>query len=97
MSGMNDDRLSGLLGQLRNERMDRVADDRIRARLENAWNAREERRGFGWRVRRFAPVVATIVLLVGLGGATMNASGDSALYGIRIAVEDAAVALHTDP
>lgn len=97
MSGMNDDRLTGLLGQLRNERMDRVADDRTRARLENAWSTRQRRRGLSWRVRRFAPVVATIVLLVGLAGATMNASGDSVLYGVRVAVEDAAVALHTDP
>jgi len=97
MSGMNDDRLTSLLGQLRNERMDRIADDKIRARLENAWTAREQQRGFGWTVRRFAPVLATIVLLIGLGGATLNASGDSVLYGVRIAVEDAAVALHTDP
>ena len=97
MSGMNDDRLTGLLGQLRNERMDRVADDKTRARLEHAWIAREQRRGFGWRMRRLAPVLATIVLFLGLGGATLNASGDSVLYGVRIAVEDAAVALHTDP
>ena len=97
MSGMNDDRLTTLLGQLRNERMDRAADDKTRARLESAWGAREQRRGLSWRMRRFAPVLATIVLVVGLGGATMNASGDSVLYGVRVAVEDAAVALHTDP
>lgn len=96
MSELNDDRLSTLLGQLRNERMDRAADDKIRARLENAWGARAQRRGLSWRMRRLAPVLATIVLVVGLGGATMNASGDSVLYGVRIAVEDAAVALHTD-
>ncbi|HYK97697.1 MAG TPA: DUF5667 domain-containing protein [Candidatus Acidoferrales bacterium] len=97
MSELNDDRLTNLLGQLRHERMDRVADDKIRARLENAWTAREQQRGLGWGMRRFAPVLATIFLVVGLSGATMNASGDSVLYGVRVAVEDAAVALHTDP
>lgn len=97
MSGMDDDRLTGLLGQLRHERMDRTADDRTRARLENAWTARQERRGLGGRARRWVPVLATVVLLAGVGGATMNASGDSVLYGVRIAVEDAAVALHQDP
>lgn len=94
---MNDDRLTGLVGSLRHERMDRVADDRTRARLEQAWAARQARRGWGFRVRRLAPVLATLVLVAGLAGATMNASGDSALYGIRVAVEDAAVLLHPDP
>ena len=97
MSGMNDERLTRLLGSLRNERMDRVADDAIRARLENAWTQRELRASWTARLRRFAPALATVVLLAGLGGATMNASGDSALYGVRVAVEDAAVALHADP
>lgn len=94
---MNDDRLTGLLGALRNERMDRVVDERIRARLEHAWTARQRERSFGFRLRRLAPIVATMALFAGLGGATMNAPGDSVLYGIRVAVEDAAVALHTDP
>ena len=56
---MNDERLTGLLGSLRTERMDRIADDKIRSRLENAWTARMERRSFTWRTRRFAPVLAT--------------------------------------
>jgi hypothetical protein len=94
---MNDDRLSGLLGDLRRERMDRIADSRIRARLENAWTARQQKRSFGFRLRRVAPVFATLMLLAGLGTATMNAAGDSPLYGIRVAVEDAAVALRPSP
>ena len=94
---MNDERLVQLLGSLRHERMDRIADDEIRARLENAWSARAERRSLALRMRRFVPVLATLVLVVGLGGATMNASGDSALYGVRVAVEDAAVALRQSP
>ena len=97
MSGTSDERLQALLAQLRNERMDRVADDGIRARLENAWIAREQSRGIGGRVRRWAPLLATVVLVAGLSGATANATGDSALYGIRVAVENAAVVLHTNP
>jgi len=91
---MNDDRLVGLLGSLRTERMDRIADQKIRARLENAWSSRTERRSFGWRARRLGPVLASLVLFGGLSAATMNAAGDSLLYGVRIAVEDAAIALH---
>ncbi len=94
---MNDDRLTGLLGALRNERMDRLADERLRARLENAWTTRRQQQSFGFRLRRLAPVLGTLILFAGLGAATMSASGDSALYGIRVAVEDAAVALHQQP
>lgn len=93
---MNDERLTGLLASLRQERMDRAADDRIRARLEHAWTAREARRSWGYRLRRLPPVFATLALVAGLAGATMSASGDSVLYGIRVAVEDAALILHPD-
>lgn len=91
------DHLQGLLGSLRLERMDRIADDKIRARLENAWSTRQQQRSLSFRLRRLAPVLATGVLLIGLGTATLSASGDSALYGLRVAIEDAAIALHTDP
>lgn len=91
---MNDERLTGLLGSLHHERMDRIADAKIRERLEHAWTVREQRRGWRWQVRRLAPVLATVVLLAGLGTATMNASGDSALYAVRVTIEDAAVLLH---
>ena len=94
---MSDDRLQGMLGSLRHERMDRIADDKIRARLENAWTTRTERRSFGFRLRRLAPVLATLALFAGLGSATMTASGESPLYGVRVTIEDAAIALHPDP
>ena len=94
---MNDEKLTGLLGSLRVERMDRIADDKIRARLENAWTAREETRSWSSRLRGFAPILATVALFIGLGTATLSASGDSVLYGARVAIEDAAVALHADP
>ncbi|HZP96243.1 MAG TPA: DUF5667 domain-containing protein [Candidatus Limnocylindria bacterium] len=94
---MNEERLTGLLASLRQERMDRVGDDRVRASLEAAWATRQARRGWGFRMRRLAPVLATLALAAGLTGATLNASGDSALYGIRVAIEDAAIVLHPDP
>lgn len=94
---MTDDRLQGVLGSLRRERMDRIADDKIRARLETAWTTRMERRSFAFRFRRLAPVLAALVLFAGLGASTMTASGESPLYGVRVAIEDAAIALHVDP
>lgn len=94
---MNDQRLENLLGSLRHERMDRIADDRIRALLETAWTTRQEQRSFASRFRRLAPILATGVLLLGLGTATMSAPGESPLYGLRVAIEDASIALHTDP
>lgn len=97
MNDMNEERLQGLLGSLRHERMDRIADDKIRALLETAWTSRQEQRSFGFRFRRLAPVLATGVLMVGLGTATMSAPGESPLYGVRVAIEDTAIAFHTDP
>ena len=94
---MNDQKLESLLGALRHERMDRIADDKIRAKLETAWTTRQQQRSFGFRFRRLAPMLATGVLLVGLGTATMSAPGESPLYNVRVAIEDAAIAFHTDP
>lgn len=94
---MNDERLQGLLGSLRHERMDRIADHEIRARLEAAWTTRQQQRSLGFRARRLAPILATGVLMVALGTATMSAPGESPLYGLRVALEDAAIALHIDP
>lgn len=94
---MTDDRLEGMLGSLRRERMDRIADDKIRGRLENAWTTRMERRSLSFGFRRIAPLLATVVLFAGLAAATMTAGGESPLYGVRVGIEDAAIALHPDP
>lgn len=94
---MNDDRLVGLLAALRTERMERHADQTIRARLENAWTMRDSQSGLAWRIRRPVVVVATAALVYGFGATTMSAPGDSALYGLRVTIEDLAVPLHTDP
>jgi hypothetical protein len=94
---VNDDRLVGLLSALRTERMDRHADQKIRARLENAWTAREDQRGLPSRFRRPALVIATAALFLGTASTTLNAAGDSPLYGLRVTIEDLAVPLHADP
>ena len=94
---MNDDRLVGLLAELRRARMDSHADQTLRARLENAWTARESRSGLAWRIRRPVVVVATAALVYGFGATTLSAPGDSALYGLRVTIEDLAIPLHTDP
>jgi outer membrane biosynthesis protein TonB len=94
---MNDDRLISMLSSLRGERMDRIADDKIRRRLENAWTERRQRASWSWRLRRPALALATAALGVGLVLTTLNAGGDSPLYAARITLENFAIPLHTDP
>jgi len=94
---VNDDRLTGLLAALRAERMERTADQKLRARLENAWTAREDRSGLAWRLRRPVLTVATTALIVGFAATTLSAPGDSPLYSLRVTIEDLAIPLHRDP
>ena len=94
---MNDDRLVGMLSALRTERMERTADQKLRARLENAWTVRETQSGLGWRLRRPVLVVATAALVFGSIATTLSAPGDSALYTLRVTIEDLAITLHRDP
>lgn len=94
---MNDDRLVGMLAALRTERMERTADQTLRARLETAWTAREERGGLAWRIRRPVLMLATAALILGSAATTASATGDSPLYGLRVTMEDIAVAFHADP
>jgi len=94
---MNDDRLVGMLAALRTERMERTADQKLRARLENAWTVRDSQNGIGWRLRRPVLVIATAALVFGGIATTLSAPGDSALYTLRVTVEDIAIALHRDP
>jgi len=94
---VNDDRLTGLLAALRTERMERTADQKLRARLENAWSAREDRSGIVWRIRRPVLAIATTALIVGFAATTLSAPGDSPLYSLRVTIEDLAIPLHRDP
>jgi len=94
---MNDDRLVGMLSALRTERMERTADQQLRARLENAWTVRETQSGLAWRLRRPVLVIATAALVFGGIATTLSAPGDSALYTLRVTIEDLAIPLHRDP
>jgi hypothetical protein len=94
---VNDDRLAGLLSSLRTERMDRASDQKVRARLENAWTARGSRSGLASRIRRPALALAAAAVLFGSVATTLWAPGDSPLYSARVTIEDLAVALHADP
>ena len=94
---MNDDRLVGMLSALRTERMERTADQKLRARLENAWTVRETQSGLRGRLRRPVLVIATAALVFGSIATTLSAPGDSALYSLRVTIEDLAIALHRDP
>jgi outer membrane biosynthesis protein TonB len=94
---MNDERLSGMLAALRTERMERTADQKLRARLETAWTARETEGGLAWRMRRPVLVIATAALILGSVATTLTAPGDSPLYSVRVAIEDLAISLHRDP
>lgn len=94
---MSDDRIVGLLGSLRRERMERDADERTRRRLEQAWTHRARPGGPRWLARRLLPALATLVLVGALGTTVANASGESPLYTLRVLVEDARAVLYTDP
>ena len=94
---MNDERLVGMLSALRTERMERTADQTLRARLENAWTARESRGGLAWRLRRPVLMLATAALVLGSAATTISAPGDSPLYSLRVTFEDLGVRFYSDP
>ncbi len=94
---MSDDRLVGMLGALRTERMERTADQTLRTRLENAWTARESRGGLAWRMRRPVLMLATAALFLGSAATTISAPGDSPLYAVRVTIEDLGVRFYADP
>jgi uncharacterized protein DUF5667 len=91
---MNDDRLVDMLAALRTERMERTADQQLRARLETAWTARETHSGLAWGIRRPVLAVATAALVFGFAATTVSAAGDSPLYSLRVTLEDLAIPLH---
>jgi outer membrane biosynthesis protein TonB len=91
---MNDDRLVDMLGALRSERMERTADQKLRARLENAWTERETDSGLAWGIRRPVLAIATAALVFGFAATTVSATGDSPLYSLRVTMEDLAIPLH---
>ena len=92
---MTDDKLASALGVMRTARLSEAASARVREQLEQRWRDRapaRRRLALPW----FVPSLATALLVVAVGAATLRAGADSALYGARVAIEDSLVALHTD-
>lgn len=85
---MNDDRLLSALQALGGQELPTAGDNAIRARLETAWVSRRPRgarASFG--LRRFAPMLTGLVVLLSMGGAALGAGADSPLWDTRVALE----------
>jgi len=94
---MMQDSLARALGTLKGARMDDVAADDIRKRLEQAWAKRATRSGTRFVVPGFARAFAVAALVVFVAFGTMRAAADSPLYDARVSVEDSLVAFQSDP
>jgi hypothetical protein len=95
---MIQDSLARALGGLKGTRMDDVAAEDIRKRLESAWSERTTgRKRSGFFVPGFARAFALAALVVFVAFSTMRAAADSPLYAARVAVEDSLVAFQSDP
>lgn len=94
---MMQDSLARALGTLKGARMDDVAADEVRKRLEQAWAERATRRRPRFVVPWFARTFVVATLVVFAAFSTMRAAADSPLYGARVAVEDSLVAFQSDP
>jgi hypothetical protein len=94
---MMQDSLARALGTLKGARMDDVAADDVRKRLEQAWAKRATRTRPRFVVPAFARAFAVAALVVFVAFSTMRAAADSPLYDARVAVEDSLVAFQSDP
>jgi len=94
---MMQDSLARALGTLKGARMDDVAADEVRKRLDVAWAERAKSSRPRFVVPGFARAFAVAALVVSVACATMRAEADNPLYGARVAVEDSLVAFQSDP
>src|SRR6202165_53369 len=94
---MMQDSLARALGTLKGARMDDVAADEVRKRLEQAWAERATRGRSRFVIPGFARALAVAALAVVVAFSTMRAAADNPLYGTRVAVEDSLVAFQSDP
>ena len=94
---MMQDSLARALGGLKGTRMDDVAADHVRRRLELGWVERAARRRPRFAVPGFARAFAAASLAVLVAMTTMHAAADNPLYGARVVVEDSLVAFQSDP
>lgn len=94
---MMQDSLVRALGGLKGARMDDVAAEEIRKRLQVAWAERGARRRSRFIVPGFARAFAMAMLVVFVAFSTIRASADSPFYGARVAVENSLVSFQSDP
>jgi hypothetical protein len=94
---MMQDSVAQALGTLKGARMDDVAADDVRKRLEQAWAERAASRRSRFVIPGFARAFAVAALLVFVAFSTMRAAADNPLYGARVAIEDSLVAFQPDP
>src|SRR2546430_14485889 len=94
---MMQDSLARALGTLKGARMDDVAADDIRKKLEHAWAKRATHSRPRFVAPVFARAFAVAALVVVVAFSTMRADADNPLYGTRVAVEDSLVAFQSDP
>lgn len=95
---MMQDSVARALGGLRGARMDDVAADEVRKRLELAWTERAAgRRRPRFAVPGFVRAFAIAGLVMLLAFTTLQAAADSPLYGARVAFEDSLAAFQSDP
>jgi hypothetical protein len=94
---MMQDSLARALGGLKGTRMDDVAADDVRKRLEQAWTQRTKTRRPRVVVPAFVRAFAIATFIVLVAFSTMRAAADNPLYGARVAIENSLVAFQSDP
>ena len=91
----SEDRLLAALGRLGEQELPRRRDGAIRAQLETAWVSRARGVRPSFTLRRLAPLLAALVLLLGGGSAALGASADSPLWDARVALESVGASLRS--
>lgn len=94
---MMQDSLIPALANLKTARMDGVASDEVRKRLDQAWAGRAARKRSRFAVSGFVRAFAAAALVLVVAFSTMRAAADNPLYGARVAFEDSLVAFQSDP
>jgi outer membrane biosynthesis protein TonB len=94
---MMQDSLIRALGNMKGARIDDVASDEVRKRLNQAWAGRATRRRSRFAASGFVRAFAVAALVLVVAFSTMRAAADNPLYGARVAFEDSLVAFQSDP
>ena len=91
---MSDDRLLSALRRLGEQELPLSVDRKIRGRLETSWTGRTRHAARSpFSFRRFAPVLAALVLVIGVGGSALGGPLEvvAALVGEMLGMEQAPI------